>query len=172
MKVFELNPHINPDIWAGFMERLRKDGVLRFETLHRRKNGEIMDVEIVANYVTREGTEYSIAFVRDITDRKRVERDLLHKNEELKAAYEHWPLSSRNSGDNLTNWPAARNCWRKVRPGSTASSTTQMTGSLCTMQDGAPGRFIEVNDFLCSALGYTREELLAMGVKDILSEAH
>ena len=40
------------------------------------------------------------------------------------------------------------------------------------MQDGAPGRFIEVNNFLCSALGYTREELLAMGVKDILSEDH
>ena len=33
--------------------------------------------------------------------------------------------------------------------------------------DGRPGHFIEVNDVACSALGYTREELLSMDVGDI-----
>src|SRR5208337_5125730 len=77
-----------PDRWDGFMEELRRTGSMRFETRHRRKNRETMDVEIVANYVTKDDHEYSFAFVRDITDRKRVERDLIHKNEELNGAYE------------------------------------------------------------------------------------
>jgi PAS domain S-box-containing protein len=83
MKVYELNPVVNPDMWAGFMATLRKDGGLRFETRHRRKNGEIMDVEIVANYVTKDKSEYSIAFVRDITERKHAEKELAESKEYL-----------------------------------------------------------------------------------------
>ena len=89
MKVYDLNPHDQPGYLGGIHGNgSGKTGSIRFETRHRRKNAEIMDVEIVANYVAREGSEYSIAFVRDITERKRVERDLFKKNEELKTAYE------------------------------------------------------------------------------------
>ncbi len=35
--------------------------------------------------------------------------------------------------------------------------------------DGLPGKFYEVNDVVCKRLGYTREELLEMGPKDIVS---
>jgi PAS domain S-box-containing protein len=38
--------------------------------------------------------------------------------------------------------------------------------------DGVPGNFLEVNDIMCSKLGYTREELLTMTVRDIVSETH
>ena len=40
------------------------------------------------------------------------------------------------------------------------------------LPDNRPGTFLEVNDTLCSRLGYTRGELLAMGVGDIVSDAH
>ncbi|PKL69805.1 MAG: hypothetical protein CVV30_00035 [Methanomicrobiales archaeon HGW-Methanomicrobiales-1] len=83
MKVYELNPVVNPDMWAEFMATLRKGESLRFETRHRRKNGEIMDVEIVATYVTEDTSEYSIAFVRDITERKRTEAELAASKEYL-----------------------------------------------------------------------------------------
>jgi len=83
MKVYELNPIVNPATWAGFMTALRKDGALRIESRHRRKNGEIMDVEIVANYVTKDKSEYSIAFVRDITERKHAEKELAESKEYL-----------------------------------------------------------------------------------------
>jgi PAS domain S-box-containing protein len=36
-------------------------------------------------------------------------------------------------------------------------------------EEGMPGNFIEVNDTLCTRLGYTREELLRMAVKEINS---
>jgi PAS domain S-box-containing protein len=40
------------------------------------------------------------------------------------------------------------------------------------MPDGSPGQFLEVNDLMCSRLGYTRDELLTMTVHDIVSDAH
>ena len=40
------------------------------------------------------------------------------------------------------------------------------------LSDGMPGLFLEVNDTMCNRLGYTREELLTMTVRDIVSDAH
>ena len=63
---------------------------MRFETRHRRKNRETMDVEVVANYVTKDDHEYSLAFFRDITKRKRMEEEFRlfkasvdHANDEI-----------------------------------------------------------------------------------------
>lgn len=36
-------------------------------------------------------------------------------------------------------------------------------------KDGLPGKFYEVNDVVCQRLGYSREELLIMGPKDIVN---
>ena len=38
--------------------------------------------------------------------------------------------------------------------------------------DGTPGRFMDVNDMMCKALGYTRDELLSMGPLDIVPDAY
>jgi PAS domain S-box-containing protein len=40
------------------------------------------------------------------------------------------------------------------------------------LSDGMPGQILEVNDTMCNRLGYTREELLMMTVRDIVSDAH
>ena len=37
-------------------------------------------------------------------------------------------------------------------------------------EDGMPGKFTEVNDVVCQRLGYTRDELLEMGPKDIINQ--
>ena len=170
MKVYELNPVVNPDMWAGFMTTLRKDGGVRFETRHRRKNGEIIDVEIVATYVTKDSSEYSIAFVRNITDRKRDEQILLQKNEELKAAYEQQAAVEqelRQQFDNLAfNQKLLQESETKFH--SVFNNANDAIFMHIIGEDG-PGRFLEVNDFMCRSLGYTREELLTMTVKDILS---
>ena len=47
-----------------------------FETRHRRKDGSIWDVEVNATYRNVAGAEL-LAFLRDITDRKRIQRQLL-----------------------------------------------------------------------------------------------
>ena len=100
MKIFELDPDFDPSIWERFITNLKNEGTLLFTTRHRRKDGEIMDVEIVANYVTRDGSEYSFAFARDITSRKRAEEKLIQTNKELQAAYEQLAAADEGLREN------------------------------------------------------------------------
>lgn len=48
----------------------------RFETMHRRKDGKMIDVEISTASVEIDGQYYFIASSRDITERKKVEQEL------------------------------------------------------------------------------------------------
>jgi len=52
------------------LNKLREKGHTRFETLLRRKNGKIIDVEISMNYLAG-GQNQFFAFIRNITKRKR-----------------------------------------------------------------------------------------------------
>jgi PAS domain S-box-containing protein len=76
MKLFALDPDFTPQRWEESIEDLRKNKKLFFQTRHRRKDGMIRDVEISSVYVTRDGEEYSFCFVRDITERKRMDAAL------------------------------------------------------------------------------------------------
>lgn len=50
--------------------------ILRFETMHRRKDGSTFPVEVSARSSQFEGEEILLSVIRDITDRKRQERAL------------------------------------------------------------------------------------------------
>jgi len=57
---------------AKHMERIKKIGYDRFETRHRCKNGEIIDVDISANFSPMYGGRM-FTFIRDITQRRKME---------------------------------------------------------------------------------------------------
>jgi len=75
MKIFELDPDFSPEVWEMSIADLRERKTQFITTRHRCRNGIIIDVEIVAVYVNKDGREYSFAFVRDITGRKRDEQN-------------------------------------------------------------------------------------------------
>ena len=74
--VMDIDPDFPPAIWESFWKEFKQKKLLRLETQHRSKSGEIYPVEVVANYILREGKELDYAFVRDITERKRAENEL------------------------------------------------------------------------------------------------
>ncbi len=86
--ISDIDPNIPPPVWKKTWQLIQTRRHLTFETLHRRKNGSIFPVEIVANYLQFAGKEYICAFARDITERKRVEKELLTQNEALQAKNE------------------------------------------------------------------------------------
>jgi PAS domain S-box-containing protein len=81
MTVFELDPDWTPGMQAESKVILKEKKTRVFTTRHRHKDGSIIDVEIMTNFVERDGREYSLAFARDITRRKQTE-DALRESEE------------------------------------------------------------------------------------------
>lgn len=58
---------------AARIERIKKNGSEIFETRHRRKDGSLFDVEMSVSLLPNSGGKL-VAFGRDITERKRMER--------------------------------------------------------------------------------------------------
>jgi PAS domain S-box-containing protein len=79
MPLGNINPGIDPskssEIW-----KLLKEGLPPIETEHRAKDGRLVPVEVIANYIEFEGKEYSCSFARDITERKQAEKALRLNN--------------------------------------------------------------------------------------------
>lgn len=69
------------------IHRIEKSGVDRFETKHRLKNGQVVDVEVSVNYLPSSNGRM-VAFVRDITARKQAENELERLNLALRTVSE------------------------------------------------------------------------------------
>jgi len=88
MRISDVEAVERPEETAQRIERIMETGGARFETRHRRKDGKIIDVEVSVNYM-KVGNERLFVFLRDITERKRVEEErgkLIHELQEALAS--------------------------------------------------------------------------------------
>ena len=76
LNIPDIGPEYPAEVWRQHWLELREKGTLKFESVHRAKDGSIIPVEIVANYVRLGDEERNCAFARDITERKRAEMEL------------------------------------------------------------------------------------------------
>ena len=83
MLVSDIDPDFSIDEWPETWKHIKKTGKLTLEAKHQAKDGRIIPVEIIANYIEFGGRELDCAVVRDITERKRAEEALREKTEEL-----------------------------------------------------------------------------------------
>ena len=81
MKLSDLNPDFMPEQDEHTQESLKRKKTTVFTARHRHRDGTLVDVEIMANYVEKDGRAYSFAFVRDVTERKRAEAALRESEE-------------------------------------------------------------------------------------------
>ena len=75
MTVTDIDPEFSMEMWSEYWNELREKEHIVFQTTHRAKDGRIYPVEIQANFLEFEGCEYNCAFARDITERKRVDKE-------------------------------------------------------------------------------------------------
>ena len=73
--ISKLDARETPEQIASHIEHVMKFGSDLFETVHRRKDGSLWNVEVSATYRKETGREYFV-FLRDITERKRTEQEL------------------------------------------------------------------------------------------------
>jgi PAS domain S-box-containing protein len=76
MKIADICPSYSADKWAGFVNDLKTKVSRTFELSLRARDGHLIPVEIIFNYLDYHGDEYIMAFARDITLRKKAEKAL------------------------------------------------------------------------------------------------
>lgn len=76
LTVADLDPYYSMERWPEHWRELKLNKSLRFESAHRRSDGTIFPVEIVANYFEYDGREFNCALAHDITERKQAEETL------------------------------------------------------------------------------------------------
>ncbi|MDY0013356.1 MAG: PAS domain S-box protein [Rhodocyclaceae bacterium] len=139
----ELNLWWNPEGRADLYQTLRAGGTVQNaeETL-RRKSGERVDGLYSASLVQLEGEPYLLVAMTDITEKKRIAEELKHHRDHL----EELVRERTAELDKLYN--------------------TAPCGYHSLAKDG---RILAVNDTELRMLGYSREEMLAMNIRDVLA---
>jgi PAS domain S-box-containing protein len=78
LSIPDIDPRFSKNAWEAAWKEIKDRGSITSETEHQTKDGRVFPVEVSAKYIEIGGKEYSFAFVRDITERKRAEsRQLL-----------------------------------------------------------------------------------------------
>ena len=90
LTVFDINPNLLKEDWPNLWRNIREHHSLLFESQHRTKDGSVFPIEINVTHLDYEGQSYNYSVVRDITERKKHEQQLLESearyrtlNEEL-----------------------------------------------------------------------------------------
>lgn len=81
MRLEDLSP---PELRAGFardVEPVHATGAARYETLHRRRDGSALPVEVSLRTVVFGGVRYGMAIVRDMTVRRQHEHEIQRLNQ-------------------------------------------------------------------------------------------
>jgi len=95
MRITDLADSENPERLGAHMQEIIAQGKDRFEAKHRCKNGAVLDVEISIQYRPGEGGQF-VAFIQDITERKRAQEILRRSHDELERL-----VQERTEGLNL-----------------------------------------------------------------------
>jgi two-component system cell cycle sensor histidine kinase/response regulator CckA len=75
LKIWDVDPNLGPEIWRAHRDRRRTLGTTWMETVHRRKDGAELPVEVVIDFIDFEDKRISFSFVKDITERKQAEKE-------------------------------------------------------------------------------------------------
>jgi len=87
MRVQDIEAMERPEETARHIRKIMEKGYDRFETRHRCKDGRIVDIEVSVTYLTLTDGQF-VAFIRDITERKRVENALRESEERYRLVTE------------------------------------------------------------------------------------
>ena len=91
LSIPQLDPNFPMDRWDAHWEELVRIGGQVIESAHRRKDGTLVPVEITITLVDHEGATCLFAYVKDITERRRIQEQLEQAERRLRAILRHSP---------------------------------------------------------------------------------
>lgn len=81
MTVYDINAVFNQEHWLAFRDNLEKDGFVTAESYHKTKDGSLIPVQFIANYMEYEDQQLYVAFVQDVSEKKQAEEILKQEKE-------------------------------------------------------------------------------------------
>ena len=93
MTVFDFAPGFGTEDWEIYTAQLHEMGTMDIEAQHQPKRGDIFPIQVISKLMRFKGQAYHVAFVHDITERKRMEHALKESEQRLDLA-----LSGANEG--------------------------------------------------------------------------
>ncbi len=89
--------------WSSFWERVKGNASMIFESDIRNRAGGIYPAEISVNYIKFQDNECMVALIRDISERKRAEQELIDSKAQADASREQAELYLDLMGHDITN---------------------------------------------------------------------
>ena len=88
MWISDLDPDYQQEVWPAHWQEIKQKQTMVIETRHQKKSGQIFPVEVSISHFEFEGEEFGFAFIRDITERKRIELALRDSEERYRGLIE------------------------------------------------------------------------------------
>ncbi|MEH1867272.1 MAG: histidine kinase dimerization/phosphoacceptor domain -containing protein [Nostoc sp.] len=92
MRITDIFPPENVPIFREDLGKKQTNLHFYGQWLHRRKDGQILDVEVVTHTINYANYNARLVNIRDITEHKRIERKLQEQNEFLRIIFKSIPL--------------------------------------------------------------------------------
>lgn len=77
-RVYDFDPNFDSDSWSVHWQEMKEKGSMRIETQFHGGNDQQRDIELRLKYLDFEGTPYIHAVCLDISERNKIQRDLVH----------------------------------------------------------------------------------------------
>jgi PAS domain S-box-containing protein len=106
----DIDSGLPTEAWTAHRSELVRCGSTRFDSTHRRKDGSTYPVDVLESYVEYNGEAYSIAFVQDVSERKRAMESEQVSRQRIALHVEQTPLAVIEWDEhlNIQSWnPAA-----------------------------------------------------------------
>lgn len=161
LTVHDIDPNFPPAAWAPHWEELKQRGSFTFESTHVTKSGSTLETEVTVNYLRFDDKEYNCAIMRDVSERRRVQRELAHAQEDLERQVAERTLELRRTVDRLEHEMAER----QKADERAARTTTLMQEVLDTSPDwifakDRAYRFLFVNDAFARSQGLQPADMI------------
>ncbi|QGU33054.1 sensor domain-containing diguanylate cyclase [Thermochromatium tepidum] len=91
LSLWDVDPNLLPQRWNSLVETLRHEGYMRLETEHHRCDGSLYPVEVTLSLVEHASRLLICGFAQDISERRRMERELMESEQRLRVLINSTP---------------------------------------------------------------------------------
>ena len=167
MRIPDLEAHDSQSDTASHMEKISATGEDFFETRHRRKNGDIIDVEVSVQYRPT-GDGLFVGFIRDVTGRRQAEEALDTARNDLEQRVLERTQELENVNKTLMVEIQARTQSETALHESELRYRTLFTqASIGIFILSKDGKVVDLNESFARMHGYSMPEMLRMNLKDL-----